>query len=72
MDFFSSSITSSFSASFLRSARTSASNSRSRRAAQADLFTYIEAFYNTIRPHSSLGWLPPRDFEKRLLDWEAA
>ena len=27
---------------------------------------------NTIRPHSSLGWLPPRDFEKRLLDWEAA
>src|SRR5699024_11860218 len=26
----------------------------SRRAAQADLFTYIEAFYNTIRPHSSL------------------
>ena len=25
----------------------------SRRAAQADLFTYIEAFYNTIRPHSS-------------------
>ena len=31
MDFFSSSITSSFSASFLRSARTSASNSRSRR-----------------------------------------
>ena len=44
----------------------------SRRAAQADLFTYIEAFYNTIRPHSSLGWLPPRDFEKRLLDWKAA
>lgn len=44
----------------------------SRRAAQANLFTYIEAFYNTIRPHSSLGWLPPRDFEKRLLDWEAA
>ena len=44
----------------------------SRRAAQANLFTYIEAFYNTIRPHSSLGWLPPRDFVKRLLDWEAA
>ena len=44
----------------------------SRRAAQANLFIYIEAFYNTIRPHSSLGWLPPRDFEKRLLDWEAA
>ena len=44
----------------------------SRRTAQANLFTYIEAFYNTIRPHSSLGWLPPRDFEKRLLDWEAA
>ena len=44
----------------------------SRRAAQADLFTYIEAFYNTIRPHSSLGWLPPRDFEKRFLNLDAA
>ena len=36
----------------------------SRRAAQADLFTYIEAFYNTIRPHSSLGWLPPPRLRK--------
>ena len=29
----------------------------SRRAAQADIFAYIEAFYNTQRPHSSIGWL---------------
>ena len=31
----------------------------SRRAAQADLFHLHRAFYNTIRPHSSLGWLRP-------------
>lgn len=30
-----------------------------RYAAQIDLFSYIEAFYNTLRPHSALGWLPP-------------
>ena len=38
----------------------------SRRAAQADLFAYIEAFYNTVRPHSALGWVSPSAFEQRL------
>ena len=38
----------------------------SRRAAQADIFAYIEAFYNTLRPHSSIGWLSPCAFELRL------
>lgn len=28
------------------------------------VFAYIEAFYNTIRPHSGIGWLSPVDFEK--------
>ena len=37
-----------------------------RAAAQADIFAYLEAFYNTVRPHSALGWLPPERFEVRL------
>jgi transposase InsO family protein len=31
------------------------------------VFAYIEAFYNTIRPHSKIGWLPPAVFEKSWL-----
>jgi len=34
-----------------------------RSAAYAVIFRYIEAFYNTIRPHSGIGWLPPNTFE---------
>lgn len=37
-----------------------------RAAAQTDIFAYIEAFYNSIRPHSSLGWLSPKTFELRF------
>lgn len=37
-----------------------------RRAAQADIFAYIEAFYNTLHPHSAIGWLSPCAFELRL------
>lgn len=34
-----------------------------RAAAKAALFNlYIEAFYNTVRPHSALGWLSPAAF----------
>ena len=44
----------------------------SRRAAQADIFAYIEAFYNTLRPHSSIGWLSPCAFELRLRNASAA
>jgi len=28
------------------------------------VFAYIEAFYNTIRPHSKISWLAPLSFEK--------
>lgn len=38
----------------------------SHRAFQADLFAYTEAFYNTVHPHSALGWLSPSAFEQRL------
>ncbi|MFT9057159.1 MAG: integrase core domain-containing protein [Ethanoligenens sp.] len=37
-----------------------------RAAAKAALFWYIEAFYNSVRPHSALEWVAPKTFEK---DW---
>ena len=43
-----------------------------RASAQTDVFAYIEAFYNTIRPHSALGWLSPTQFEASLLAPQAA
>jgi len=43
-----------------------------RAAAQADIFAYVEAFYNTKRPHSALGWLPPARFEALLRSPPAA
>lgn len=33
--------------------------------AQLVVFEQIEAFYNTIRPHSTLGFISPVDFEKQ-------
>lgn len=37
-----------------------------RAAAEASIFAYVEAFYNTVRPHSALGWLSPAAFERQL------
>ncbi|HEY3155150.1 MAG TPA: IS3 family transposase, partial [Candidatus Eisenbacteria bacterium] len=31
---------------------------------RADVFDYIERFYNSRRRHSTLGYLSPVDFEK--------
>lgn len=36
-----------------------------RRAARADIFDYIERFYNPIRRHSSLGYQSPVQFEEQ-------
>lgn len=34
-----------------------------RDAARADIFDYIEAFYNSRRRHSTLGQISPMEFE---------
>lgn len=39
-----------------------------RNAARAAIFRYIEAFYNTVRTHSGIGWLSPNAFEASLSD----
>lgn len=41
-------------------------NFTSRHNAQLDIFYYIEAFYNAVRPHSALGWIAPNCFAKRF------
>ena len=43
-----------------------------RAAAYADVFAYLETFYNTVRPDSALGWIPPDRFDARLRAFQAA
>ena len=38
---------------------------RTRTQAKADVFDYIECFYNPTRRHSTLGYLSPIDFERQ-------
>jgi putative transposase len=38
---------------------------RTRNEARADLFEYIEVFYNRKRRHGYLGNVSPADFEER-------
>ena len=35
--------------------------------ARADVFDYIERFYNPRRRHSKLGYLSPMEFEARAM-----
>ena len=39
---------------------------RMRDEAQADVFDYIERFYNAVRRHSTIGYLSPVEFEKKV------
>jgi len=36
---------------------------KTRSQARTDIFSYIEAYYNTVRLHSTLGYLSPSEFE---------
>ena len=38
---------------------------KTRSQARSDIFRYIEGFYNTVRLHSSLGYLSPNEFEAK-------
>jgi putative transposase len=38
---------------------------RTRDQARADVFDYIECFYNPKRRHSTLGYISPDDFERQ-------
>jgi putative transposase len=38
---------------------------RTRDAARADVFDYIERFYNTVRRHSTIGYISPVEYEKQ-------
>ena len=35
-----------------------------REQAKASIFEYVEAFYNRVRRHSSLGYVSPEEFER--------
>ena len=39
---------------------------RTRDAARVDVFDYIERFYNTVRRHSTIGYISPVEFEKKV------
>ena len=51
--------------SSLKTERTARKTYRSRDQARADVFDYIERFYNPARRHSTLGYVSPVDFEKQ-------
>lgn len=51
--------------SSLKTERTAAKIYRTRDQARADLFDYIERFYNAVRRHSTLGYLSPIEFETK-------
>ena len=52
--------------SSLKTERTARKNYRTRNEAKADVFDYIERFYNTTRRHSTIGYLSPVEFERKL------
>lgn len=51
--------------SSLKTERTARKTYRTRNEARADVFDYIECFYNPRRRHSTIGYLSPMDFETK-------
>jgi putative transposase len=52
--------------SSLKIERTAHKSYHTRNEAKADVFDYIERFYNLVRRHSTIGYLSPVEFERRL------
>ena len=52
--------------SSLKTERTARKMYRTRNEAKADVFDYIECFYNPKRRHSTIGYLSPVEFEKQM------
>jgi putative transposase len=50
--------------SSLKTERTARKVYRTREQARADVFDYVERFYNSTRRHSTLGYLCPIEFKK--------
>jgi putative transposase len=46
--------------------RTERKTYRTRNEARADVFDYIGRFYNAIRRHSTIGYLSPVEFERKV------
>ena len=53
--------------SSLKTERTARKVYRTRDAARADVFNYIERFYNPTRRYSTLGYLSPMEFERQTV-----
>ena len=51
--------------SSLKTERTARKTNRTRGQAKADVFDYIERFYNAKRRHSTIGYLSPMEFETK-------
>ena len=51
--------------SSLKTERTARKIYRTRHDAKADVFDYIERFYNPRRRHSTLGYVSPVDYEEQ-------
>lgn len=52
--------------SSMKTERTARKVYRTRDQARADVFDYIERFYNSTRRHSTLGYVSPIQFEEAL------
>jgi len=52
--------------SSLKTERTARKAYQTRNEAKADVFDYIERFYNAIRRHSTIGYISPVEFERKV------